>query len=228
MHYILGFLLLLLSLAYGQAPLPKANSSFYCFRYADGLEDVFVRTGADAYQKVELSTANMLGPLGVVITDGAILVHRQEIDPEGKTIYPPVGKIPLRGIDKPLLVLFPGKKDDPLPYRGIAIDRDQAKFPLGSYQFMNLSPYPMRGLVGKVQILTKPGEVKNLKPEGDPGQMQNVIFEYFEEKNWRTMTKTRWAIRDDRRNLMCAYLDPATDRVKLRSIPERLVPVSPE
>ena len=213
------------AIAHAQAP-QKTSTSFYCFRYADELEDVFVRTGAEAYQKVELSTANMLGPLGVVVSEGSVFVHREDTDPEGNTIYPPVGKVALRGIDKPLVVLFPGKKDDPLPYRGIAIDRDNAKFPMGSYQFMNLSPYAMRGLVGKVRIDVKPGEVTNLKPQGEPGQMQQVIFEYLDGEIWKTMTKTRWAVRDDRRNLMCAYLDPKSQRVKLRSIPERLVPVT--
>ena len=40
------------------------------------------------------------------------------------------------------------------------------------------------------------------------------------------MTKTRWAFRKDRRSLLCAYLDPRTKRVKIRSIPERIVPAT--
>ncbi|MBK1825780.1 hypothetical protein [Haloferula rosea] len=222
---ILAITLFLSAIAHAQAP-QKTSASFYCFRYADELEDVFVRTGAEVYQKVELSTANMLGPLEVVISEGSVFVHREDTDAEGKTIYPPVGKISLRGIDKPLIVLFPGKEADPLPYRGVTIDRDNAKFPMGSYQFMNLSPYAMRGLVGKVRIDAKPGEVTNLKPQGEPGQMQQVTFEYLDGEIWKTMTKTRWAVRDDRRNLMCAYLDPKSQRVKLRSIPERMVSVA--
>jgi hypothetical protein len=207
-----------------QQQLPRLPTSFYCFGYAAGLQDVFVRSGAEAFQKIELSTANMVGPLAAVVADGAITVHRKETDAEGKDSYPPVGSARIGAVRKPLLVLFPAPRDEPLPYRMLTLDRSDARFPLGSYQFINLSPHPMRGLVGQTRLDAKPGSVNNLKPKGTPGEVVNVVFEYHDGTLWRPMTQTRWAIRDDRRSLICAYLDPRDKRVKMRAIPERLVP----
>lgn len=225
-NLVLAFALLATSASAQETP--KVSTSIYCFKYAKGLEDVFVQTGAKKFTKVELSTANMLGPIGVVSEDGNITVRREEIDDEGKATYPAVGKVSLRGLARPLIVLFPGGEDDPLPYRGVTIDRSEASFPMGSYKFMNLSPHPMRGLVGKDRVDARPGEVKELKPQGQPGEMRPVRFEFHDGDNWRTMTETRWVIRDDRRSLLCAFLDPDSNRVKMRSIPERLVPVDSE
>jgi len=202
----------------------KIQTSFYCFRYANNLKDIYVRTGAESFGLIELSTANMIGPVGVVVTGGGISLHRQKVKADGSTVYPRVGWAKLGTVLKPLVILFPGPKEDKLPYRVLTIDRSATKFPLGSYQFINLSPYAMRGMVGKTRIDSKSASVSNLRPSGTAGEMMNVIFEYHDGKQWRPMTKTRWAYRDDRRSLLCAYLDPRDKRVKMRSIPERLVP----
>ena len=210
-----------------QEPPPKVPTSFYCFRYAENLKDVFVPTGAAAYQKIELSTANMIGPVPVLAPEGSLTLHRRDTAEDGTEIYPLVGRAKLGSIRSPLVILLPGPKDGKLPYRTLVLDRDDAKFPLGSYQFINLSSHPMRGLIGKTRLEAKPFSVKSLRPKAAPGDMMTVIFEYNDGKHWRPMTKTRWAYRDDRRSLLCAYLDPSDQRVKMRSIPERLVPPKP-
>lgn len=212
--------------AVAQEKPPTLATSFYCFQYAPGLRDVYVRTGAVAFQKVELSTANLLGPMAVVSTGGAVTVHRQEEDAEGNTVYPVVGTARIgASVRKPLVVLLPGPKGEKAVYRTLVLDRSEARFPLGSFQLVNLATHPVRGLVGGSRVALKPGGVANVKPGGDPGQMVNVLFEYHDGERWRPMTKTRWAVRDDRRTLMCAYVDPKNGRVNIRSIPERLVPV---
>ncbi len=212
------------SLLHAQEKPSRIPASFYSFAYAEGLQDVYVRTGTDSYEEIKLSTANIIGPMETIPTNGAVTLHRKDKDAEGKEIYPLVGSAGIGRISKPLLVLFPAAKTDKLPYRALALDRSNANFPLGSYQFINISPHPMRGLVGKTRLNSKPGSVTNLRPEGAPGDVVTVIFEYHDGKLWRPMTQTRWAIRNDRRSLLCAYLDPLDRRVKMRAIPERLVP----
>ena len=225
-------LLLLLVLAFtsvtgAQEKPPRVATSFYCFQYAPGLEDVFVRTGAKAFQKIELSTANMIGPVSIVSIDGVVTVHRQDTDEDGNMIYPVAGTAKVSGgVSKPLVLLLPGGEQ--AGYRTLVMDRSNARFPMGSYQFVNLARFPVRGLIGKTPVAVRSGGVSNIKPAGDPGEMVTVLFEYNDGTRWRTMTKTRWAIRDDRRTLMCSYVDPRTQRVKLRSIPERLVPAEPQ
>ncbi|RYD49290.1 MAG: hypothetical protein EOP85_01910 [Verrucomicrobiaceae bacterium] len=54
-------------------------------------------------------------------------------------------------------------------------------------------------------------------------------FEIEKEGRWSRLTETRCAVRKDRRWLLCVYLDPATGRVNMRSIPDRsrlLVPAT--
>lgn len=202
----------------------KISASFYCFRYAPDLEDVYVRIGAESYKKIELSTANIIGPLSVVNAEGNVTIHRMDTDDKGMVVYPLVGKAKIGTNSKPLLVMFPNAKDEALAYRCLTLDRNQQKFPLGSFQFINLSTYALRGMVGKTRIDVKAGGVKLLKPQGKPGEMLQVTFQYNDGKIWRTMTKTRWALRRDRRSLLCAYFDPRDKRLKMRSIPERIAP----
>jgi hypothetical protein len=214
--------------ASAQQQPPKISASFYCFRYAKGLEDVYVRTGDAAFKKIELSTANMIGPIPVVVEKGFVAVHTIATDGEGKTIYPVAGRAKVGVLRKPLVILFPGAKGAKLPYDVLMLDRSEARFPLGSYKFVNLATFPIRAAIGKSILKLNPGGVKTLKPKGSPGQMINVIFEFHDGKQWRPMTQTRWAIRPDKRILSCAYLDPTDKRVKLRAIPERLVPPAPK
>jgi hypothetical protein len=206
----------------------RVSATLYSFRYAPGLEDVYVRTGPEAFQKVELSTANMVGPITVLAAGGVVTLHRKDVAEDGSERFPSIGKAEVGSVRRPLLVLFPDAKEAEFPYRVLVIDRSATRFPLGSYQFLNLSRYPMRGLVGKAPVLAKPGSVIGVRPEGEPGELMNVVFEYLDGEDWRTMTKTRWALRKDRRSLLCAYLDPRDKRVKVRSIPERVVPLEPE
>ena len=108
MRLLLILALGLTGLAGAQDKPPTVSASFYCFQYAPGLEDVFVRTGVKAFQKIELSTANMIGPMAVVTTNGAVTVHRQDTDEEGNTIYPLVGSAKVgASVKKPLVLLLP-------------------------------------------------------------------------------------------------------------------------
>jgi hypothetical protein len=86
---------------------------------------------------------------------------------------------------------------------------------------INISPHPIRGAIGKSIIESKPGSVANLKPEGEPGAIVAMKFEYYSENRWNLLTETRCAIRNDRRWLTCIYLDPSTGRMNIRSIPDR-------
>jgi len=227
MRVILLLIALLSSSAHAQEKVPTLSSTFYCFRYAPELQSVYVRTGAQTYMEVELSTANLVGPMNAALVDGVITLHRKDTDSEGKTIYPLVARAKIGAIKHPLIVLVPGKKDGKLSYRSLVLDRSDAKFPLGSYQFVNFSTHPVRAKIGTGGIQIRPGKAKIFKPKGSPGEMMPVIFQYHDGEHWRRMTSTRWANRDDRRSLICAYLDPADKRMKMRSIPERLKEASP-
>ena len=88
---------------------------------------------------------------------------------------------------------------------------------------MNFTPHAVRAKVGTRSLEIPPGEIGNLQPLGTPGQMLNVQLTYQEGERWRRMTTTRWALRNDRRTLLCLYLDPRDQRMKMRSVPERII-----
>jgi hypothetical protein len=103
------------------------------------------------------------------------------------------------------------------------VDQSESEFPPGSYQLINSPPYPVRCRVGGRSALSASGTVQALQPIDVPGKMMSVEFEYHDGERWRRMTTTRWAYRNDRRSLLCLYLDPADKRMKLRSIPDRVI-----
>ncbi|MEM1085490.1 MAG: hypothetical protein AAGI48_15365 [Verrucomicrobiota bacterium] len=222
-------LVLFLLLAFTSAPLfaqeklPTVQASFYAFRYAPGLKTIYLRTGAESFEPTRLSTANLIGPRKSVVTNGAITLHTMETTEDGTETYPVVGVAKLRGgISKALIVLAPiNKKDSKNKYQCLVIDHQAAKFPKGSYKMVNMSPHPIRGMIGKgTRFNCASGKVATFKTKGTPGEALPVLFQYEKEDRWRTLTETRWAHTENDRALLCAYLDTATKRMKLRSIPD--------
>ncbi|MCU0780846.1 MAG: hypothetical protein MUF04_07065 [Akkermansiaceae bacterium] len=207
------------------APAPTIPVAIHCFRYAPNLETVHLRSGADTYQLVELSTANIVGPNPGLVDNGAITLHREEKGADGKTTWPLVARVTLPAeCPRALVLLMPGAPDDKLPYRGLAMAHTSRDFPLGSMKFVNLSVYAVRGAVGQDKVFIPSGKVETFRPTGEPGDSLPVLFEYQRDDRWQRMTATRWALRDDRRQLICIYEDPATGRMNLRSIPDRTEP----
>lgn len=223
MRFLLLITLLLPGTLAAQDKLPKTSLSVYSFRYAENLETVFLRSDVEGFQKIELSTANLLGPFTAALSGGAITFHKEDKNDAGETIYPIIAraKIPA-SIKQPIALLLPAAPDAKLPYLTLIVDQSKRDFPMGSYKLINLAPHGIRAAVGKSRLEAKPGGIKLLKPTEKPGSMVQVLFQYHDGQRWRKMTETRWAIRKDRRSLVCAYLDPRDKRMKMRSIPARI------
>lgn len=221
------FLLILANPSVAQEPPAKIQTYVYAFAYAPGLETIQIKTGENAYQDLRLSTANIVGPVNAVISGGSITLHREpEANSEKENpVHPLIGRARLKDSpERALVVLLPSEKDAELPYRSIVLEHAHANFPLGVYRLINLSTYPVRGVIGKSIVKTKPGGIADLKLKGEPGAVLPVRFEFFKENRWNLLTETRCAVRKDRRWLMCLYEDPRTKRLNIRSIPDRSVP----
>lgn len=205
-----------------QEPATKVTASFYAFDYVAGLEKVHVMVGEQAFQEVTLSKANIVGPFEAVAMNGNLLIYGKPTEAEGKVISPVLATAKLRkGIEQALVILFRAPKDHKEPYGSLVLDHDIEDFPLGVYRMINVSPHPVRGAIARSYIEAKPGGIANLKPEGNPGTVVPVKFEFFDQGRWNLLTETRCAIRDDRRWLTCIYQDPVTGRLNIRSIPDR-------
>jgi hypothetical protein len=105
------------------------------------LKSVFVKTAADRYQSVGLSTANIVEVADSLVEDGRILLYGPA-GADGK--HPLVANAEVGGIRQSLIVLYPAGPDATHAYASKAVEVDAGKFPLGSFNLVNLSPHPIR------------------------------------------------------------------------------------
>lgn len=219
---ILALICLCPASLFAQEQDQKIPASFYAFDYVAGHETVEIQTGANAFEEVPLSTANIVGPITAITAGGMLRIHAKPVTVEGNVTHPVLSttKVPA-GISRALIVLFPDPKNTKEPYRSRVFDHDLKSFPLGVYRLINLSPYPIRGAIARDTVAAKPGAIANLEPKGEPGTIVPVRFEFFDKNRWNLLTETRCAIRKDRRWLTCIYADPATGRMNIRNIPDR-------
>jgi hypothetical protein len=210
-----------------EAPV-KVAASFYAFDYAAGHDTVYYQTGPETFAAVELSKANIVGPVPAVLSDGALQLHSGPVKrADGTSSRTLVATTKVAAdVKQALVVLFPAAPDSATPYRALLFEHTGQAFPLGTYRIINLAPFPIRGAIGKQIVQAKPGGVANLELKGEPGSVVPVRFEYFDEGAWSLLTETRAAVRKDRRWLMCIYRDPASGRLNMRSIPDRTLPVA--
>ncbi|BCU78532.1 hypothetical protein [Luteolibacter sp. LG18] len=209
-------------LAHADTP-PHVDVSLYCFQFAPDTKQLAIRTGETTYQDVELSTANITGPVQALVTDGRITLHRQLTAPDGKVTWPVIGSAKVTApMSRALLLLLPGSSGSPEPYRCTLMDHAEASFPFGTYRIVNLSPFAVRGAIGRSLIDLKSATTGDLKLEGEPGAVVPSRFEFFDCNRWNLLTETRCAIRKDRRWLLCIYRDEDSGRMNLRSIPDRV------
>ena len=230
MNRIFTLFLCLLSTALLRAqPAPTISTSFYAFEYAPNRDLIHILSAGRAAAPLQLSKANIVGPIDVTLQEGQLFLYDKPVTVDGKVTHPVLGiaRFPA-DLKRALVILFPGAKTDKEPYRCIVLNHDLSDFPLGVYRMINISPHPIRGAIAKNIIQAKPGGIANLKPDGQPGDIVPVRFEFFSEERWNLLTETRSAIRHDRRWLTCIYQDPVTGRMNIRSIPDRgAVPVPP-
>ena len=218
----LALILLCPGSLFAQELVQKVPASFYAFDYVPGHETITIQSGAEAFEEVRLSKANIVGPLASLTAGGMLRIHAKPVTVEGKVTHPVLctTKLPT-GIKRALIVLFPNAKNAKEPYRSLVFDHDLKDFPLGVYRLINLSPYPIRGSIARDFVEAKPGGIANLEPKGEPGSVVPMRFEFFDKDRWNLLTETRCAIRKDRRWVTCIYADPATGRMNIRSIPDR-------
>lgn len=46
-------------------------------------------------------------------------------------------------------------------------------------------------------------------------------MDYKSGENWVLLSSARWALRNDRRTLVCFHLDPGSKRMNVKSVPLR-------
>lgn len=196
----------------------KLRVSIYAFDYVKGLETVYLRNVKGKPEPIRLSKANILGPFKTALnSDSKLTLCRKETGPEGEPIYPVIASVNVsESVKEPLLVLFPQSSRQ--RYSGLLMDRSLSEFPNGSYKLVNVSPYRIRGLVGDTKVLAPQKKVSSFKPNFSGERSLAVHFQYENKPEWKTFGRTRWVEEKDKQSLLCAYLDPRTQRMKIRGL----------
>jgi hypothetical protein len=195
--------------------------SIFTFQYAEGHQRIFLNSGAGEYEAVTLSSANILGPFKVALSEeGEVFLHEQKQTEEGAVIYPVIAgvKIP-SSVREPLLILVPRSGDQ--PYGALVTDRSLSKFPEGSYQLINFSKSEIRARIGKTRVIAPALKITSFDPSSNSDDLLDVHFKYKLAQDWRTFGRTRWVNERDKRSLLVAYIDPRTERMKIKGIPLR-------
>lgn len=192
--------------------------SIYCMAYADGLKSVFVKTAAERYESVSLSTANIVEAADSLVEDGRILLYGPAGE-DGK--HPVVANAEIGGILQPMIVIHPAGKDAGLAYDSKALEADPKKFPLGSFHLVNLSPHPVRIVHEEVMIELESAGSRIFTPDHAAGESLAVRMDYKSGENWTLLSSARWPVRNDRRTLVCFQLDPVSKRMNIKSVPLR-------
>ncbi|MEY4243041.1 MAG: hypothetical protein RLZZ245_626 [Verrucomicrobiota bacterium] len=192
--------------------------SIYCMAYADGLKSVFVKTSAERYESVSLSTANIVEAADALVEDGRILLYGPAGE-DGK--HPVVADAEITGIQQPMIVVHPAGKDAGLAYDSKAVEADPKQFPLGSFNLVNFSPNPVRIVHEEVMIELESAGGRIFTPDQAAGESLAVRMDYKAGENWTLLSSARWPVRNDRRTLVCFQLDPVSKRMNIKSIPLR-------
>ena len=223
--FCLAIIALILSAATLLAQQPASvKISLFTFQYAEGHQEIFLNSRAGEYEAVTLSSANILGPFKAVLSEeGEVFLHEHKQDEEGTDIYPAIARVKIpSSVREPLLILAPRSGDQ--AYGALVIDRSMTKFPAGSYQLINFSRSEIRALIGKTRVTAPPLKITSFDPSSNSDDLLNVHFKYKRGDDWKTFGRTRWVNEKDKRSLLVAYLDPRTERMKIKGIPLRRPP----
>ena len=207
----------------GQAAA-KVPLSVFCFDYATGLKSVQVKRGPSELAELKLSTANIVDAGDVATEGGSVRLYGFA---EASTAAPAVASAKVGGQREALMILVPAGENAEFAYRSHLVERDPAKFPLGSCVFVNLTPHPVRVTLGEEKREIAPGIDLLVQPSVPAGEVMSVTVECQIGGHWQAVSSSRWAHRVDRRSLVTLHLSPRTGRVQMKSIPLREVADTP-
>lgn len=196
----------------------KLPLSVFCVEFATSLKSVYLKTSGDGHTKVDLSTANVVSAGDAPLADGLVALYGP---PVSGSEYPMVASAKPGDIRKPLMVLVPNPPSGQPGYQSTVVDMDTEQFPLGSYQIVNLSPYPVRFKTDDKSKDLAPNAVMRFNPSLKDGEVAAVTVEYKLGEDWLVLSSSRWAGRKDRRTLVCVHQHPQNKRMLIKSIPLR-------
>lgn len=121
------------------------------------------------------------------------------------------------GVDRGILVLFPGAKNEEYLCRALVIDDSAKAFPPGSLNIINMSPLPVRLMLEKDVVDFKSGERKVIK---DPPVRENnhtaMKAFCFKDNEWKRVASGLWPHPGTKRRFQILFENPQTREIELR------------
>ena len=208
--------------------LPTQKVGFLAFALPEYPATIFVRTGRESFEEVELFGANTTAMMDVVCdpeSESIRIYGRPEQDEEGKMVHPVIGSARTSLKWKQAFVILAGKKKgERVTYGTRVFPVSDQDFPEGTLKFANFSKSPIEGLLGKGNVVkVEPGAIETLRYKKPPGESIGVVFMYRQEetRQWRRMIATRWAVPAKGRRIMLAYEDPESHTIRTKTLPIR-------
>lgn len=217
------FSVLLMAGTCANAQATKPAPLIYCVSYAPGLSPLFTKQADGRYEDAGVSTANIVELASAALVNGTLSLYGPSGD-NGQ--HPLAAMVALSSTSHPLIVLNPAAVEAKPPYTATVLDAAPAKFPLGSYHVVNLSPHPIRITLGKNSVEVPAASSHVYHPKRDDGETLSITINYKPEKEWLLLSSSNWANRQDRRTLVCIVEDNASKRMAIKSIPLRPEPTS--
>jgi|TARA_B110000908_G_scaffold96583_1_gene114186 hypothetical protein len=197
---------------------PPTEVSIYAFERNKQHQTIFLESPKNEPYEITLSKANILGPFKTVKDEnGKVTIRKKAKDAEGAIIYPQLSKVTIpTHVKEPLLILIPISGNR--AYKTYVIDRSLSSFPKASYKIFNLSPSLIRGIVGKTRVTVAPRKLFAFNPSSNVEDIMDVHFQYKNAEKWKTFGRTRWVKMQEKRTLLCVYLDSKTKRMRIRGV----------
>ena len=103
----------------------------------------------------------------------------------------------------------------------VTLASDDPAFKPSCIWFYNHADKPISGEVGTTAFKLAPGEARFVKPAGPlPEKLYEVALRVQEDDGERVLSRTRWPVEEQVRSYVVFYVDPATRRIKYRSVDE--------
>ncbi len=136
----------------------------------------------------------------------------------------PVGQFDFKGdISNWLLLVTKGATEGSYAIHGYPEPRLGAQLG-GTFTFLNLSKYPVVGVLGKEKFTLRSGEIKAVDASqvklNDSSQIQ---LAFRQEDNWKKFYSTFWPVYKDQRWTILLHTQPGSERLVVVKIPERIM-----
>lgn len=212
-----------LTLTYASAYQEQGTVRFrvLTFERSSGLKKIFLgNDDGKAGEMVTMHKNNYTGPYTARSRNITFLRPAEANDD------PPVvvGRVSLPESlgNRVLLIALPAAKSG---YRFLPISDKRVAFKAGQIKFVNLTGVTVAGKLNaqKIKIAphaTSPGRSfsKEVKSHSFP-----VEFYYDKNKKWKPFSSSYWLHDPDVRSIVFFYLDPKTERLRIRSISETIM-----